>query len=88
MGKRPRENNDDHDDGVNHPSHYNQGDIECIDYVDQVCINYPGDEASSVGETIKYLTRAPHKGKKVKDLKKAQWYLNHAIELAEGKNKE
>jgi Protein of unknwon function (DUF3310) len=82
MAKKTR---DDDDDDVNHPSHYNQGDIETIEFVDQTCLGYPGDEASSIGEAIKYVARAPFKGKKIKDLKKARWYLDHAIELAEGK---
>jgi Protein of unknwon function (DUF3310) len=40
-----------------------------------------------VGGAIKYIARAPHKGKKLEDLKKAVWYLNHAIALIEDKEK-
>jgi hypothetical protein len=31
---------------------------------------------------VKYITRADHKGNRLEDLKKAQWYLNAAINNA------
>lgn len=67
-------------DSVNHPAHYNAGAIETIDYILQVAKQYPGDEAALVGNVIKYVSRAPLKGRKTEDLKKAQWYLNRLIE--------
>jgi hypothetical protein len=72
-------------DNVNHPPHYNMGAIETIAFVDQVCAHYPGDEAVSVGSALKYLARAPHKNGKLEDLKKAAWYINHAISIVEEK---
>src|SRR5699024_6189067 len=45
-------------DAVNHPSHYNYGDIEVIDYCDQVCKTYPPELAPYVFNAIKYLSRA------------------------------
>jgi hypothetical protein len=70
-------------DNINSPRHYTMGSIETITFVDQVCLYYQGDEAFSIGSAIKYLARAPHKGNKIEDLKKALWYVRHAVELAE-----
>jgi len=64
-------------DPVNHPTHYTTGKIETIDYIDAKGFYY------CLGNAIKYVSRAPHKGKYVEDLKKAIWYINHAIKLHE-----
>ena len=61
---------------VNHPSHYNQG-IEAIDYIESHKMNF------CIGNVIKYITRAKHKGTELEDLKKASWYLNREIERLE-----
>lgn len=66
-------------DVVNKPLHYNYGKVETIDYIMQVCALYPGHQAALVANVIKYVSRAPMKGDKEKDLKKAQWYLNKLI---------
>ena len=71
-------------DPVNHPSHYNAGKVEVIDYIEQVCASYPGKEAPLVGNVIKYVSRAPLKEKKLEDLKKARWYLDRLIKNLEG----
>jgi Protein of unknwon function (DUF3310) len=68
------------DDQINRPEHYNYGKTETIDYIMQVATLYPGHQAVLVGNVIKYISRAPMKGDKEKDLKKAQWYLNKLIE--------
>ena len=68
-------------DPVNHPEHYTYGQIETIDYMMQVATLYPGHQAVLVGNVIKYISRAPLKGDKEKDLKKAQWYLNKLVEV-------
>ena len=65
-------------DVVNHPSHYNRGKIEAIVIIEQIASAYPIKVALSIGNTVKYLIRAPFKNG-VEDLKKAQWYLNRAI---------
>jgi len=62
------------------PAHYNYGKTETIDYIMQVATLYPGHQAVLVGNVIKYISRAPLKGDKEKDLKKAQWYLNKLLE--------
>lgn len=61
---------------INHPSHYNQG-IEAIDYIESHKMNF------CIGNVIKYITRAKHKGTELQDLKKASWYLNREIERLE-----
>lgn len=70
-------------DPVNSPSHYNAGKVETIDYIEQVAAHYYGAEAPLVGNVIKYVSRAPLKGKKLEDLKKAQWYLNRLVSSLE-----
>jgi hypothetical protein len=74
-------------DNVDRPKHYNMGAIETIAFIDQVCAHYPGDEAFNVGSALKYLARAPHKNNRLEDLKKAAWYINHAIRLVEDKGR-
>ncbi|WP_145422992.1 DUF3310 domain-containing protein [Staphylococcus hominis] len=66
-------------DVVNKPKHYTYGDIEVIDYIEQVTKNYKPELAFSIGNAIKYIARANHKNGK-EDLDKARWYLNRAFE--------
>src|SRR5699024_3544195 len=70
-------------DNVTSPSHYNQGDIETIDYINQIVQAYNGRAGYHVGNVIKYVSRAPHKNGK-EDLEKAKVYLEWAIEHFEG----
>jgi hypothetical protein len=60
-------------DNVNHPAHYKTGGIETIDFIEAKSLSY------NLGNVIKYITRADHKGNRVEDLKKAQWYLNREV---------
>ena len=60
-------------DMVNHPSHYKVGGIETIDFIEAKSLGY------NLGNVVKYITRADHKGNKLEDLEKAQWYLNREI---------
>lgn len=66
-------------DPVNHPSHYTQGGIECIDAIEAACTGLTGDEGYCVGQVIKYIWRWKHKNG-LQDLEKARWYLNRLIE--------
>lgn len=68
-------------DPVNHPSHYTYGKIECLDYIEDKGFNF------NLGNAIKYITRAGHKGNMVEDLEKAVFYLNREISLLKGKEK-
>jgi len=60
-------------DVVNHPAHYKVGGIEVIDFIESKNFSY------NLGNVIKYVSRADHKGNKLEDLKKAQWYLTREI---------
>jgi hypothetical protein len=60
-------------DPVNHPAHYTQGGIETIDFIEAKGLGY------NLGNVIKYITRADHKGNRLEDLQKAKWYLEREI---------
>lgn len=66
-------------DTVNHPSHYNYGDIEVIDFIEQVTKHYNPNVAYHIGNAVKYLARSPHKNGK-EDVAKARWYIERAYE--------
>lgn len=67
-------------DNVNHPSHYTDGKIEVIDFIEDKKLNYHR------GNAIKYIARAgkKHKNKEVEDLRKAIWYLEREIQRIQG----
>jgi hypothetical protein len=67
-------------DPVAKPSHYNQGEIECIDAIKSATVNKGGIEAVCVANVIKYLWRFEAKGNPVQDLMKAQFYLKKLID--------
>lgn len=69
-------------DNINHPAHYTQGGIECIDAIEAAVIGLSGIEAVCTGNAIKYLWRWKQKNG-VEDLKKAQWYIERLIEREE-----
>jgi tRNA A37 threonylcarbamoyladenosine modification protein TsaB len=62
-----------HTDMVNEPPHYKTGGIETIDFIEAKKLDY------NLGNAVKYITRADHKGDRHEDLCKARWYLNRAI---------
>lgn len=66
-------------DVVNHPSHYEVGDIQCIDAM----LLTQGKESVKdfcIGNAFKYLWR--HKKKNGdEDIKKAKWYIDKYISL-------
>ena len=68
------------EDMVNHPKHYNESGIECIDALEAMLGD--GFESYLQGNIAKYLWRYKYKNG-VEDLKKAQWYLNKLIEVCD-----
>lgn len=58
---------------VDHPSHYNVGGIEVINAIEAWQLGF------SLGNAVKYIARAGHKGEAVEDLMKARWYLDREI---------
>lgn len=69
-------------DNVNHPSHYTQGSIECIDAIAEATKHLRGIEATDTGNILKYVWRWNNKNG-LEDLRKARWYLNHLISHVE-----
>ena len=64
-------------DSVNHPSHYTQGDIECIDAI-KAALGPEGFKQYCRGACLKYLWRTEHKNG-LEDLQKCAWYLNRLM---------
>jgi hypothetical protein len=59
-------------DPVHSPDHYTWlGGIEVIDITEHLDF--------CLGNVIKYVLRADHKGKPLEDLRKAAWYLDREI---------
>ena len=73
-------------DEVQHPSHYTQGSIECIEAI-RASMAADGFCDYCKGNIIKYIWRWRDKGG-VEDLKKASVYLGWLINAAEEKRKE
>ena len=61
------------DDEVNHPSHYNNGQIECIDAI-KAALTDEEFRGFCKGNVLKHTWRERHKGGD-ESLKKAAWYL-------------
>ena len=70
--------NIDKNDLVSNPSHYTQGDIECIDAI-KASMSKEAFRGFLQGNAMKYLWRHRYKGNEILDLKKAQWYT-HKLE--------
>lgn len=66
-------------EAVDHPAHYGGVDnpYEAIKVIEAWGLGF------SLGNTVKYISRAEHKNNALEDLRKAAWYLNHEIEKRE-----
>jgi hypothetical protein len=53
------------------------GGIETIDFIEKKNLGY------NLGNAVKYISRADHKGNRLQDLQKAQWYLSREIAKAQ-----
>jgi len=62
------------EDMVGSPKHYNTGNIECIEAIEE-SMSSVAFKGYLKGNCMKYLWRYDYKGKQVEDLQKAQWYL-------------
>lgn len=67
---------------INHPAHYCQGGIECIEAIKAATIGLMGMEAVCTANAIKYLWRWKRKNG-TEDLRKARWYLDRLIKEVE-----
>jgi Protein of unknwon function (DUF3310) len=68
------------DDPVNHPSHYTFEKFEVLDVLQDWFPTQP-----LLWQVVKYIARADHKGNKLQDLQKAEFYLKKAIEMESSK---
>ena len=60
-------------DPVENPSHYTFSSIEVIDAIEAWGLGF------HLGNVVKYVARADHKGRRLQDLRKARWYLDREI---------
>lgn len=69
-------------DPVNHPSHYTDGKIEVIDFIEDKKLGF------HLGNAVKYISRAGKKNpaKTVEDLEKAIWYIKRYIRELQAKD--
>ena len=61
-------------ENVDHPEHYNKGNIEAIDVIEDWELNF------HLGNALKYICRAQHKGAFEEDIEKAIWYLERGLD--------
>jgi len=73
------------EDMVGAPRHYNTGNIECIEAIEE-SMSSVAFKGYLKGNCMKYLWRYDYKGKQVEDLQKAQWYLRKLTETVEFEN--
>ena len=72
---RRRGRRDDHQaERVNNPPHYNTGRIEVIEVIEDWGLGF------NMGNAVKYIARADHKGNAIEDLRKAAWYIQRELE--------
>lgn len=64
-------------DPVNHPAHYTQGQIECIDAI-RAALTPEEFRGFCKGNALKYIWRERHKGNS-ESLLKAQWYMDKLL---------
>ena len=64
-------------DLINHPPHYTHSKFETIEVIEEWKLGF------NLGNCVKYISRAEHKGNKLEDLKKARWYLDREISNVE-----
>ena len=66
---------------VDHPPHYNRGNIEAIDVIEDWGLDF------HLGNAVKYICRAEYKGSYKEDVKKAIWYLKRSLDNTEQNKK-
>lgn len=67
-------------DEVNHPPHYTQGGIECIDAI-RAALTPEEFRGYCKGNVLKYTWREKHKQQDIA-MEKAQWYINQLLEAS------
>lgn len=69
-------------DMVNHPSHYADASIECIEAI-EASMTKEAFTGYLKGNIQKYVWRYEKKVNPTEDLKKAQWYMRKLVEVLE-----
>jgi hypothetical protein len=64
-------------DAINNPPHYTYSDVKPIDVIEAWQLGF------CLGNVVKYIARAAHKGQRLDDLRKARWYLDREILILE-----
>ncbi len=72
-----RDANKSSSDPIVKPSHYTQGKIEILDFLEDQKLDF------RLSNVIKYVCRHAYKGKPLEDLKKARFYLDRVIKELE-----
>ena len=72
-------------DNVNRPTHYNTGNIECIEAIEE-SMSSVAFKGYLKGNCMKYLWRYDYKGKPSEDLQKAGWYLQKLTAMVTEEN--
>ena len=80
-----REDEEEEEDMVGAPKHYNSGNIECIDAIEESMSSH-AFKGYLKGNCMKYLWRYEYKGKQVEDLQKAGWYLRKLTAMVAEEN--
>ena len=71
-------------DKVNHPEHYNQGTIECIDAIEAM-LSHEEFVGYLRGNSLKYRWRFRYKNG-IEELRKAEWYEKKLLKVLEDKD--
>jgi hypothetical protein len=61
------------------PTHYSRLDPQPIEVIEAWGLGF------HLGNVLKYIARAEHKGTELRDLRCAEWYLKRQIQLVEAK---
>ena len=80
-----RQDEEEEEDMVGAPKHYNSGNIECIDAIEESMSSH-AFKGYLKGNCMKYLWRYEYKGKQVEDLQKAGWYLRKLTAMVAEEN--
>lgn len=74
----------DNKDYVDHPNHYTNSKVECIDALEAMTEHFPNPiDAELSWQVVRYIWRHPFKFNPLEDLKKARWYLDRLIKKIE-----
>lgn len=70
------------DSRINNPAHYTRGKYELTPVIEDWGLGW------HLGNAIKYIMRAEHKGKTEEDLRKAIWYIERFMQYKQGEKTE